>query len=119
MIINKGELVPDDIINDLIFESLSNKNIFNKIIFDGYPRNIIQARKPDIIYGLKAIEIQVLIILFLISIFPNCFIPAFNKIWAKAFNKTLDIINMKLDSMIKYHWLILKTVLLDQALLNL
>ena len=49
LIINKGELVPDDIINDLIFESLTNKNIFNKIIFDGYPRNIIQAKNLDII----------------------------------------------------------------------
>ena len=46
-IINKGELVPDKVINDLIFEILSNKNFFNKLIFDGYPRNVKQAENLD------------------------------------------------------------------------
>ena len=48
-IIDQGLLVKDDIINDLIENILSNKNYFNRIIFDGYPRNLNQARHLDIL----------------------------------------------------------------------
>ncbi len=46
-IINKGSLVSDEIINKLIIDILSNKNFFNQLIFDGYPRNLSQARNLD------------------------------------------------------------------------
>jgi len=42
-IVNSGSLVSDDIINSLIETIISNKNYKNRIIFDGYPRNISQA----------------------------------------------------------------------------
>jgi len=42
-IINSGSLVSNEIINSLIKEIVSNKEFSNKIIFDGYPRNIFQA----------------------------------------------------------------------------
>jgi len=42
-IVNSGSLVPDDIINNLIENIVSNKDYSKKIIFDGYPRNISQA----------------------------------------------------------------------------
>ena len=42
-IVNSGSLVSDDIINSLIEIIISNKNYKNKIIFDGYPRNLSQA----------------------------------------------------------------------------
>ena len=42
-IVNTGSLVSDDIINSLIENIVSNKNYKNKIIFDGYPRNLPQA----------------------------------------------------------------------------
>ena len=46
-ILNKGVLVSDNIINDLIENILSNKDYFNRLIFDGYPRNINQAKHLD------------------------------------------------------------------------
>jgi len=42
-IVNCGSLVSDDIINNLIENIVSNKNYKNRIIFDGYPRNLSQA----------------------------------------------------------------------------
>ena len=48
-IIEKGSLVSDDITNNLIIKILSNKNFFNRLIFDGYPRNLDQAKNLDIL----------------------------------------------------------------------
>ena len=42
-----GEFVNDEIVNSLIDEIVSNKNYHNKLIFDGYPRNILQAKNLD------------------------------------------------------------------------
>ena len=44
-IIDKGLLVSDDIIHDLIKKVLVNKKINNRLIFDGYPRNFNQAEE--------------------------------------------------------------------------
>ena len=41
-IINKGELVSDDVVNVLIEKIISDPNNFNRLIFDGYPRTISQ-----------------------------------------------------------------------------
>ncbi len=46
-IINKGELVSDKIVSDLIEKFISSKNYKNRLIFDGYPRNINQAINLD------------------------------------------------------------------------
>lgn len=46
-IIDKGDFVSDNIINDLIVEILSDKKIYNRLIFDGYPRNLYQAKNLD------------------------------------------------------------------------
>ena len=48
-LLDQGLLVPDDIINDLIENILSNKNYFNRLIFDGYPRNFNQVKHLDIL----------------------------------------------------------------------
>ena len=45
--INSGELVSDKIVNDLIEKFISNDDYKNKIIFDGYPRSLIQAKNLD------------------------------------------------------------------------
>ena len=42
-IVNSGALVSDDIINTLIENIVSNEKYKNRIIFDGYPRNLTQA----------------------------------------------------------------------------
>ncbi len=47
IIIDKGQLVSDDIINNLITNILSNKKFYDRLIFDGYPRNIDQAINLD------------------------------------------------------------------------
>ena len=42
-IMNNGELVSDEIVNNLISKFISNDIYKNKIIFDGYPRTLSQA----------------------------------------------------------------------------
>ena len=46
-IINSGELVSDEIVSNLIEKFVSNDTYKNKIIFDGYPRTLIQAKNLD------------------------------------------------------------------------
>ena len=46
-IINSGNLVSDKIVGDLIEQHLSNKDYKNRLIFDGYPRNLTQASNLD------------------------------------------------------------------------
>ena len=46
-IINVGNLVSDDIVSDLIEKYISNKIYKNRLIFDGYPRNLNQATNLD------------------------------------------------------------------------
>ena len=48
-IMNSGELVSDKIVSDLIEKFISNKIYKNKIIFDGYPRTLSQAKNLDIL----------------------------------------------------------------------
>ncbi len=43
-IINSGNLVSDQIVGNLIEKYVSKKEFKDKLIFDGYPRNLIQAR---------------------------------------------------------------------------
>ena len=45
--IDQGLLVSDDIINNLIAKTLSSKKNINGLIFDGYPRNLNQAKSLD------------------------------------------------------------------------
>ena len=55
-IINNGNLVSDKIVADLIEKHVSNSNYKNRLIFDGYPRNLIQAKNLENIlkdYGQK------------------------------------------------------------------
>ena len=48
-VIDKGLLVSDDIINNLVENVLSNKNYYNRLIFDGYPRTMNQAKHLDVL----------------------------------------------------------------------
>ena len=55
-IINSGGLVSDEIVGNLIEKFVSNDEFKNKIIFDGYPRTLTQAKNLDnllIKYGQK------------------------------------------------------------------
>ena len=52
-IINSGNLVSDKIVSDLIERFISNKDYKNRLIFDGYPRNLTQAKKILIFFNQK------------------------------------------------------------------
>jgi adenylate kinase len=43
-IINSGNLVSDKIVGNVIEKYISDKKFKNRLIFDGYPRNLMQAR---------------------------------------------------------------------------
>ena len=43
-IIDSGNMVSDKIVSSLIEKFIKNKNYKNKLIFDGYPRNLTQAK---------------------------------------------------------------------------
>ncbi|MGI6787438.1 MAG: adenylate kinase [Acholeplasmataceae bacterium] len=45
--INKGQLVPDQLTNDIVRDRLSAKDVAKGFILDGYPRNINQAEALD------------------------------------------------------------------------
>jgi len=46
-LIDKGELVPDEIMSDMIEERLGRDDVAKGFILDGYPRNLAQARSLD------------------------------------------------------------------------
>tara|TARA_B100001996_G_scaffold118540_1_gene89730 strand:+ start:7260 stop:7901 length:642 start_codon:yes stop_codon:yes gene_type:complete len=46
-IIDKGKFVSDNLINDLVKKTISEKKNENKFVFDGYPRNVEQAEILD------------------------------------------------------------------------
>lgn len=46
-IIDQGELVPDNIMSDMIEERLGRDDVTNGFILDGYPRNMAQAKSLD------------------------------------------------------------------------
>ena len=48
-IINTGNLVSNEIVGNLIEKFIADKNYKNRLIFDGYPRNLSQARYLDVL----------------------------------------------------------------------
>jgi len=46
-IINAGDLVSDEIVSNLIKKFIEDNNYNNRLIFDGYPRNLKQAQNLD------------------------------------------------------------------------
>jgi len=48
-IINLGNLVSDDVVGNLIEKYISNNVYKNRLIFDGYPRNLVQAKNLNIL----------------------------------------------------------------------
>ncbi len=60
-IVNVGKLVSDDIINTLVEKIISNKKYQNNLIFDGYPRNLDQAKNLEKILKKNAQKIDLVI----------------------------------------------------------
>ncbi len=46
---NEGKFVNDDIVNELIKNIISDKEKENRLIFDGYPRSLSQAKNLDLL----------------------------------------------------------------------
>jgi adenylate kinase len=62
-LISKGEFVSDEIINSILVNFISKPELKNKIIFDGYPRNLNQAEYLEIILKKNKQEIGFIIYL--------------------------------------------------------
>tara|TARA_Y100000590_G_C15584400_1_gene963598 strand:+ start:602 stop:1252 length:651 start_codon:yes stop_codon:yes gene_type:complete len=60
-IVNSGKLVSDDIMNTLVDKIVSNKKYQNNIIFDGYPRNLGQAKNLEKILKKNSQKINLVI----------------------------------------------------------
>ena len=50
-LISKGKFVSDEIVNNLLRKSITNLKFRDRIIFDGYPRNVDQAKNLQLILG--------------------------------------------------------------------
>ena len=48
-VMNEGRFVSDDIVNQLLEKQVSDPHKKNKLIFDGYPRSINQAKNLDLL----------------------------------------------------------------------
>ena len=62
-LIGRGEMVTDEIVDNLILNIVKNKIYENKIIFDGYPRNLYQAKNLTKILKENNQEINLIIFL--------------------------------------------------------
>ena len=60
-IVNAGKLVSNDIINTLVEKIVSDKKYQNNIIFDGYPRNLDQAKNLEKILKKNSQKIDLVI----------------------------------------------------------
>ena len=49
-LISNGKFASDETVNTLLRKSITNLKFRDRIIFDGYPRNIDQAKNLEVIY---------------------------------------------------------------------
>jgi adenylate kinase len=91
-IVNSGSLVSDEIINSLIETVISNSKYKNRIIFDGYPRNLSQAKNLNTLlskYNQKiniVIKLQVSLNVIKKRITGRLTCPKCSKIFNEFFN---------------------------------
>jgi adenylate kinase len=60
---NKGELVPDSFVLDIVADRLSEDDTENGFLFDGFPRTIVQADALDVLLAEKHKEITHVLLL--------------------------------------------------------
>lgn len=58
---NKGNLVPDEVVIDMVDDKITRSGNLSGIIFDGFPRTIPQARALDQLLAKKNAPIKILI----------------------------------------------------------
>ncbi len=59
--VSKGELVPDDITNEIVRHRLTHSDVKKGFLFDGYPRNIAQAKALDEFLAKKGCKLDAVI----------------------------------------------------------
>ena len=62
-IMDKGELVPDEVVIGMISSALDNNPLSKGFLFDGFPRTVAQAEALDKLLDLKKTEIKVVLAL--------------------------------------------------------
>lgn len=60
-IIDKGELVPDEVVIEMIRNKVKDNIKGNGFIFDGFPRTTIQAQKLDEMLAKEGVDVDVMI----------------------------------------------------------
>jgi adenylate kinase len=50
-LISNGKFASDETVNELLRQSITNLKFRDRIIFDGYPRNVLQAKNLELILG--------------------------------------------------------------------
>ena len=60
-IMNSGQLVSDDLVSNLIEKFISNNLYKNRLIFDGYPRNIAQAENLNVLLKQNSQKIDIVL----------------------------------------------------------
>ena len=58
---NKGNLVPDQVVIDMVDDKISSSGHISGIIFDGFPRTIAQAKALDNLLNKKKAPIKILV----------------------------------------------------------
>lgn len=58
---DKGNLVPDKVVIDMVDDKISNSGKISGIIFDGFPRTIAQAEALDSLLAKKGAPIKILV----------------------------------------------------------
>ena len=70
-IMNSGQLVSDTIVSNLIEEFVSKNKFMNRLIFDGFPRNILQAKNLNVILEKYKQKIDLVLKLYFIPDKPS------------------------------------------------
>ena len=97
---NEGKFVSDEIVNDLLKNHIFDKEKKNKLIFDGYPRSLNQAKNLDILLNNSNQKIDYI---FYLNVNKNTIIERIKKrkILEKRSDDDLDIILKRYDTYIE------------------
>ncbi len=63
-ILNKGELVSDELTNEMVKIRLGQKDVKNGFLLDGYPRNINQAKYLDQLLKVLGLKLDYVVVLY-------------------------------------------------------
>ena len=84
-IINSGSLVSDEIVSNIIQKFISDKSYKDKLIFDGYPRSLSQAKNLDLLLNSSNQKIN---LIFFLNVNKNTIIKRIEK--RKSLEKRSD-----------------------------